>query len=230
MEIGIVLFPNNTQLDLTGPQEVFSRLPGAKVRLVASSLEPVESDNGLRILPDVTREQCPPLDIICVPGGAGVNDLIQDDGWLDFIAARGDKARYVASVCTGALALGAAGLLKGYRATTHWLYLPLLEACGAVVSRERVVVDRNRVTGGGVTAGIDLALTIVAEVSGLPQAQKIQLAMEYHPAPPFQSGHPSEAPPAIVRELAEAKEEREYFAWRLGLMKDAAARRSGKKV
>jgi len=230
MEIGILLFPDNTQLDLAGPQEVFSRVPEAKVRLIAAELGPVASDNGLRILPDLTREQCPPMDILCVPGGAGVNALIQDDAWLDFIASQGRGARFVTSVCTGALALGAAGLLKGYKATTHWLYLPILEACGGVPVAERVVRDRNRWTGGGVTAGIDMALALAGELSGLAAAQRIQLAMEYNPRPPFQSGHPSEAPAGITRELAEAKEERDYFAWRLGLVKDALSRRAGKAV
>ena len=230
MQIGILLFPNNTQLDLTGPQEVFSRLPGAKVRLIAASLKAVASDNGLRLLPDCTREQCPPLDILCVPGGAGVNDLIQNDDWLDFISSQGMNARYVASVCTGALALGAAGLLQGYRATTHWLYRDILKACGAVPTSGRVVVDRNRITGGGVTAGIDLALTIAGEIAGSREAQKIQLTMEYQPDPPFKSGHPNEASPDLVLEIAEAKEEKEYFTWRLGLVKDAVARRAARKV
>jgi cyclohexyl-isocyanide hydratase len=225
MNIGMLLFPNNTQLDLTGPQEVFSRIPGARVLLVAQSMDAVASDKGLRILPDVARNDCPGLDILFVPGGSGVNALIQDDVWLDFVAWQGRQARYVTSACTGSLALGAAGLLKGYRATTHWLYLPLLQPFGAVVTDGRVVVDRNRITGGGVTAGIDMALRLAAETSGEACAKAIQLAMEYHPLPPFRSGHPSEADPALVHQLSQSDEEREYFQARMAMVMDAVQRR-----
>jgi cyclohexyl-isocyanide hydratase len=223
MKIGMLLFPDLTQLDLTGPQEVFARLPGAEVLLVAATMDPVRSDHGLRLLPDVTREACPPLDLLFIPGGAGVNAVIQDDAWLDFIAAQGAQAKWVTSACTGSLALGAAGLLKGYKATTHWMNLAMLGPCGAIVTKERVVVDRNRLTGGGVTAGIDLALRVAAEVAGDETAKSIQLYIEYNPAPPFDAGHPDVAPEAMVGAMQEEK--KDYLAWRLEMIESVVNRR-----
>ena len=194
LSVGMVLFDGLTQLDLTGPYEVLARLPGARVHLVASSREPVRSEWGLRITPDATFHDAPPLDILCVPGGWGVNAFLEDVPLLDFLRARGEHARYVTSVCSGALLLGAAGLLRGYRATTHWLSLDLLPLFGAEPVAHRVVRDRNRITGGGVTAGIDFGLVLAAELFGVAVAQAIQLAIEYHPAPPFESGSPHTAP------------------------------------
>ena len=226
MNIGLPLFPRMAQLDLTGPYEVFSHIPGARVVLVGATLDAVSSEKKLRLLPDCVREDCPPLDVLCVPGGSGVNALLQDDAWLDFIAEKGARARFVSSVCTGSLALGAAGLLRGYRATTHWLYLPLLEPFGAIVSKERVVQDRNRFTGAGVTSGIDLALSLTAALSCEETARAIQLGLEYDPAPPFNSGHPSVADPALVERLASSQKEKDYFALRMGLVQAAVTRRA----
>lgn len=205
MTVGMMLFPNLTQLDLTGPYEVFARLPETRVYLVAATLAPVRTERGLTISPDVTLEDVPALDIVCVPGGPGVDAAMEDRAVLDFLRVRADAARYVTSVCTGALVLGAAGLLRGYRATTHWLSRDLLELFGAVAVDERVVIDRNRITGGGVTAGIDFGLTVAGEVFGPAVAQEVQLVLEYNPAPPFRAGSPTTAPDEIVQGLMGAR-------------------------
>ena len=194
LSVGMVLFPGLTQLDLTGAYEVLARMPGTRVHLMASTLDPVQSEWGLTILPDVTFASAPALDVLCVPGGWGVDRHLDDEELLDFLRARGERARYVTSVCSGALLLGAAGLLRGYRATTHWLSLDLLTLLGAEAVRQRVVRDRNRVTGAGVTAGIDFGLALAAELFGPAVAQRIRLAIEYAPAPPFDSGSPDTAP------------------------------------
>ena len=207
LAVGLVLFHKLTQLDLTGPYEVFSRLPGAVVHLVAETSAPVVSERGLTILPTTTFERTPPLDILCVPGGPGVNPMMEDDSMLAFLEAQGRQARYVTSVCTGALLLGAAGLLRGYRATTHWLSLELLALFGALAVEERVVIDRNRITGGGVTAGIDFGLVVAAELFGAAIAQEIQLMIEYDPAPPFGGGSPRRAPRAVVEGVTRSRRE-----------------------
>lgn len=201
LQIGLLLFPRLTQLDLTGPYEVFGRLPDAKVHLVWKDLNPVISDTGLPILPTVTFETCPNLDVICVPGGPGMNDLLNDEVVLSFVRRQGDQAQYVTSVCTGALVLGAAGLLTGYSATTHWASMEFLSAFGAIPVNTRVCIDRNRITGGGVTAGIDFGLTIASELRGRKTAETIQLYMEYNPQAPFQAGSPDTAPPDVVSEF-----------------------------
>lgn len=195
--VGLVLFEGMTQLDLTGPYEVFARMPNTRVLLVASSLEPVRTEWGLTITPDVSFDQAPPLDLLCVSGGKTVTALLEDERMLDFLRVQGESARYVTSVCSGALLLGAAGLLRGYRATTHWLSLEFLPFFGAESVDDRVVRDRNRITGAGVTAGIDFALVVAAELFGTPEAQRIQLAIEYRPAPPFDSGAPHTAPDEV---------------------------------
>lgn len=207
LDIGLVLFPRLTQLDLTGPYEVFSRLPGARVHLTAATLAPVVSERGLAIMPTVTFDRTPPLDILCVPGGPGVNPLMEDPALLAFLQAQGRHARYVTAVCTGALLLGAAGLLRGYRATTHWMSLDLLALFGAEAAHERVVIDRNRITGGGVTAGVDFGLVVAAELVGPRVAQEIQLMIEYDPAPPFPSGSPGRAPLDLVESVTAARQE-----------------------
>lgn len=194
LSVGMVLFPNVTQLDLTAPYEVFSRMPDTRVALLASSPAPVRTEWGMSIVPDATFLDTPELDVLCVPGGWGVNAMLENAELLTFIRERGSRARYVTSVCSGALLLGAAGLLRGYRASTHWMSIDLLPLFGATPVRERVVVDRNRITGGGVTAGIDLGLVIAAELFGAQVAQQIQLAIEYDPMPPFSSGSPQTAP------------------------------------
>lgn len=197
LSVGLVLFEGVTQLDFTGPYEVFSRMPGARVHLIAESTMPLRTEFGLTISPDTTFDAAPALDVICVPGGWGVNAQLGNAALRDFLRSRAPSARYVTSVCTGALLLGAAGLLEGYRATTHWMSVDFLPRFGATHVDERVVIDRNRITGGGVTAGIDLALVIAAEVYGDATSQAIQLAIEYQPAPPFNSGSPHSASPEV---------------------------------
>jgi cyclohexyl-isocyanide hydratase len=201
MRVGMLAFPDMTQLDFTGPHEVFAQLRGTEVRVVAPGSGPVTARGGLRILPDLPIEAAPPFDLVFVPGGPGVGALLEDLPVLHFLRRQAQGARWVTSVCTGALVLGAAGLLRGYRATTHWLSLDLLPVFGATAVADRVVVDRDRVTGGGVTAGIDFALTIAAEVAGADAAKAIQLLIEYDPAPPFDCGHPRCADPAVVAAL-----------------------------
>jgi cyclohexyl-isocyanide hydratase len=198
LRIGMLVFPRLTQLDLTGPFEVFSRLPGAETLLLWKTLEPIEADSGLRLLPHATLRDCPRLDVICVPGGPGINALMEDAEVTAWLRQRAEQARYVSSVCTGSLVLGAAGLLHGRRATSHWASRDLLSAFGAIPTAGRVVRDGNLFTGGGVTAGIDFALTIAAELAGPRAAQAIQLQLEYAPAPPFDAGTPETAPGEVV--------------------------------
>ena len=198
IRIGLLLCPDLTQLDLTGPHEVFRAAPGTATLLLAKTLDPVCIAGGLRILPDTTLAGCPQLDVVCVPGGPGVNAAMEDASLLDFLRAQAAGARYVTSVCTGALVLGAAGLLRGRRATTHWAVHDLLAAFGAVPTEGRVVRDGNLFTGGGVTAGIDFALTVVAELFGARVAQAVQLQIEYAPEPPFDAGSPRTAPAEVV--------------------------------
>lgn len=197
--IGLLLFPRMTQLDLTGPYEVFCKLPGANVLLLWKTLQLVEVDGGLCLLPNATLHDHPPLDVVCVPGGNGVNALMEDAELLNWLRRVAADARYVGSVCTGALVLAAAGLLRGRCATTHWGFRDLLPAFGAIPAPGRVVRDGNLFTGGGVTAGIDFALTIVTELAGPTTAQAIQLSIEYAPAPPFDAGTPESAPAEVLQ-------------------------------
>jgi cyclohexyl-isocyanide hydratase len=199
MIIGMVLFPNLTQLDLTGPYEVFGR--SAKVLLIAESLAPVKSDNGLVLTPDETFDTSPQVDVLFVPGGKGIFEAIQNNRLLNFLKQQAVNAKYITSVCTGSLVLAAAGLLNDYKATTHWLSLDLLRLFNVEVTEERVVIDRNRITGGGVTAGIDFGLSVVAKIYGENAAKEIQLMMEYDPAPPFNSGSPKTADKKIVEKV-----------------------------
>jgi cyclohexyl-isocyanide hydratase len=164
----------------------------------------VVTEHGLTLLPTTTFADCPPLDLLLVPGGPGIDTLLEP-AVLDWIAARGAAARFVTSVCTGALVLGAAGLLDGYRATTHWLSMDLLPLVGAEPVEARVVVDRNRITAGGVTAGLDFALAIAAALGGQGVAEGIQLLLEYDPAPPFGAGSPRTAAPSLVAGIREAR-------------------------
>jgi cyclohexyl-isocyanide hydratase len=198
LTVGMLLFPSMTQLDLTGPYEVFSRMPDTNVLLLATRLDWIHSEYGLRIMPDSTLADAPKIDVLFVPGGSGISGVIKDEGTLRFLRERAASALYVTSVCTGALVLGAAGLLRGYRATTHWLSLDLLPLVGAIPVSERVVIDRNRITGGGITAGIDFGLTIAGEICGRAAAEKIQLMLEYSPRPPFDSGSPATADAGLV--------------------------------
>lgn len=199
LQIGFLVFPRVQQLDLTGPYEVFSSLAsGADIHLIWKDKGPVTSSTGLVFQPTATFKETPALDVLCVPGGVGVNALLADKEVLDFLRRQAGKARYVTSVCTGSLVLGAAGLLKGRRATSHWSASDLLAKFGAIPTEGRVVRDGNVVTAGGVTAGIDFGLTLLAEMVGPERAQATQLYMEYAPAPPFDAGTPETAPAAVV--------------------------------
>ena len=211
LQVGLLMFPQVQQLDLTGPYDVFAALPGVEVRTIWKTLGPVKASSGLLLTPDTTFESCPPLDVICIPGGAGVGDLMTDEETLEFIRRQAKEAKFITSVCTGALVLGAAGLLQGRRATTHWAFHELLGPLGAIPVRERVVRDGNLFTGGGITAGIDFALTLAVELVGLEEAQAVQLQLEYAPAPPFDAGSPQTAPQtivALVRQRSQASLER----------------------
>jgi cyclohexyl-isocyanide hydratase len=197
LHIGFLVFPGVQQLDLTGPHDVFASVSGTQVHLINKTLEPVKSSSGLWLTPSITYADCPQLDVICVPGGIGVGELMEDEPALDFIKRQAANARFVTSVCTGALVLGATGLLRGRRATTHWALHHLLDQFGAIPVKARVVQDGNLMTGGGVTAGIDFALTLLTDLIGETEAQAIQLQLEYAPAPPFDSGTPDTAPKAV---------------------------------
>jgi cyclohexyl-isocyanide hydratase len=198
LQIGILFFPNVTQLDAMGPAQVLSRLPGAKMHMIWKTRDPVTTDSGFAVLPTTTFADCPQLDVICVPGGVGQVALMNDLETLAFLRHQAEGARYITSVCTGSLVLAAAGLLKGYRSACHWSVRDELAAFGAIPVAERVVRDRNRLSGGGVTAGIDFGLTLAAELAGEQVARAIQLMMEYDPNPPFDSGSPEKAGPELV--------------------------------
>jgi cyclohexyl-isocyanide hydratase len=202
--VGFVIFPNLTQLDFTGPLQVLARLPQSAIHIVAKSEAPVPSDCGLSLVPTRTFANCPPLDLLCIPGGvSGVIGAISDRETVEFVREQAGTAKYVTSVCTGAFVLGIAGLLKGRRVTTHWAYTNLLSLVGATYEQGRVVRDGNLITAGGVTAGIDFGLSVVAELAGETTARAIQLGIEYDPAPPFDSGHPDRAPAAVKSALSE---------------------------
>jgi cyclohexyl-isocyanide hydratase len=203
INIGILLFPRVTQLDATGPAQVLARTPGATLHIIWKTRDPVPTDAGFSIVPTTTFADCPQLDVICVPGGGGQVDLMSDDETLDFLRKQAAGARYVTSVCTGSLVLGAAGLLKGYRSACHWASRDLLAAFGAIPVAERVVRDRNRISGGGVTAGIDFGLTLLAELAGEEVARSVQLGLEYDPQPPFESGSPEKAGVERVKRVRE---------------------------
>lgn len=201
-KLGFVIFPDLTQLDLTGPLQVLARLPDSTTFIAAKSISPVPSDCGLSLVPTHTFANCPALDLICIPGGVrGVIGAIADRETIDFVRRQANTAKYVTSVCTGAFVLGVAGLLKGRRATTHWAYTELLPLVGATYEKARIVQDGNLFTAGGVTAGVDFGLSIAAEIAGDTVARTIQLGIEYDPAPPFDSGHPDRAPEAIKAAL-----------------------------
>ena len=201
--VGFVIFPDLTQLDFTGPLQVLARLPQSAIHIIAKSEAPVPSDCGLSLVPTCTFASCPPLDLICIPGGvSGVIKAIGDRETVEFVRQQASAAKYVTSVCTGAFILGVAGLLKGRRATTHWAYTDLLSLVGARYEKDRIVKDGNVITAGGVTAGIDFGLSVAAEVAGETTARTIQLGVEYDPAPPFDSGHPDRAPTAVKSALS----------------------------
>jgi cyclohexyl-isocyanide hydratase len=204
LNIGSLLFENLDQIDLTGPYEALSRLPNATHRIYAKSAKPVRDVMGLRITPDATLAQAPQLDILHVPGGPGQEALMEDEEVLDWLRRQAAGAKKVLSVCTGALIFGAAGLIRGKRATTHWASFHLLPWFGAVPVDERVVADGDWIFAAGATSGIDGALRLAADVRGVPAAQRIQLDIAYAPEPPFHSGAPRTAPAEIVESARRA--------------------------
>jgi cyclohexyl-isocyanide hydratase len=225
--IVFALFPGVTQLDFTGPHQVFSSLPGANVILASAEGGSIDAGGGMIFAGLKRLADIPECDLICVPGGMGVTDnAIRDPEFLAQLRRLADGARYVTSVCTGALALGAAGLLRGKRAATHWAWRELLVPFGATPDPARVVRDGNVITGGGVTAGIDFALSVVAEIAGPEIAQAIQLQIEYAPAPPFDAGAPETAPPAILACVRERNAA--LAARRRDAVESAAARLAGR--
>ncbi len=201
-DIAFLLYPGCTALDLVGPHNMLRGLMGATVRLVAKTREPVRTDTGLVILPDTTFAECPEaLTLLCIPGGStGTLDAMADAETMGFIASRGRAAGFATAVCTGSLLLGAAGLLRGYRATSHWITRDLLAIFGAEPVDARTVIDRDRATGAGVTAGIDFGLSMVAALRDRAYAEAVQLVAEYAPEPPFEAGTPASAP-AEAREI-----------------------------
>ncbi len=196
--IGLVFYPGMTALDIVGPQTVFNSLPGVQLHRIWKTLEPIKTDDGMTIVPDTTFENCPPLGTICVGGGLGQQAVIGDPEVLKFFRLQGKTAEFITSVCGGSEFLAKAGLLEGYRAATHWAMRERLAALGVEVGTERVVIDRNRITGGGVTAGIDFGLTLASILCGEEIAKTTQLLMEYNPAPPFDAGSPEKAGNELV--------------------------------
>ena len=204
LQVGMLCYPRLTQLDLTGPYEILSRMSDTQVHIVWKDTGPVKTEGGFCMVPNLKLSDSPNFDVILVPGGLGQQDLMEDDEVLSFLRAQAETADYVVSVCTGSLLLAAAGLLRGYRATCHWMFLPLLEPFGAIPTPARVVVDRNRVSAAGVSAGIDCGLQLVSLLRGQEAAEAIQLQIEYDPQPPFHCGSADKAPKSLVQRLTEA--------------------------
>ncbi|WFU04407.1 DJ-1/PfpI family protein (plasmid) [Rhizobium sp. CB3171] len=219
IRFGLLVFPGIQQLDLTGPYEIFASTEGAEVHLIWKDTSPIVSATKLVLQPTTTFDDCPQLDVICVPGGGGINALLEDEAVLFFIRAQAEQARFITSVCTGSLVLGAAGLLKGRKATTHWNAQDFLANFGAIPTAGRIVRDGNLITAGGVTAGIDFGLAVVAALIGQEEAEMVQLSLEYAPAPPFHSGTPEEATADVFaktkRRLAGTRAAREAIIARL---------------
>ncbi len=203
LNLVFVLFDNVTQLDFAGPVQFLSRIPGANVCVASHDGGAVTTDCGFSILPRYSFADCPQASLLCVPGGHGVQQAIANPAIVDFVRAQSASAQWITSVCTGAFILGAAGLLNGKRATTHWGYTHLLAEYGAIHEPARVVHDGNIITAGGVTSGIDFGLEVIAAIAGTDAAQAIQLGLEYNPAPPFTGGHPDLTPDHIVTRLRE---------------------------
>ncbi|MCS6589076.1 DJ-1/PfpI family protein [Curtobacterium flaccumfaciens] len=207
IRIAFLLFPHLTQLDLTGPAQVLSRVPGARVEYVAATLDPVPSDCGLALVPTVTIGDAGPADVLVVPGGDGAFDAMLDPDVVAFVRRQAEHATWITSVCTGAFVLGAAGLLAGRRATTHWASKPMLEAFGAQPVDARIARDGAVVSAAGVSAGIDMALWLAAELAGQSAAEAIQLQIEYDPQPPFDHGSAERADAVVVTRARAAAEE-----------------------
>lgn len=196
--IGLVMYPGMTALDIVGPQQVLSSLPHVQIHRIWKTLDPIKTDDGMKIVPDTTFENCPPLDVLCVGGGLGQMAVVDDPEILEFFRRQGSTAKFITSVCGGSEFLAKAGLLQGYRAATHWMARKQLAGLGVEVGTERVVIDRNRMTGGGVTAGIDFGLVLAEALCGEEAAKIAQLLMEYDPAPPFDVGSPEKAGAELV--------------------------------
>lgn len=220
--IGFLFFPGMLQLDFTGAYGVLAAGPNAEIHLVWKNVTPVLSSDGLSFAPNTAMADCPPLDVLIVPGGSGVLPLLDDNAVLSFLRGQSRTAKYTASVCTGALVLGAAGLLAGFRATTHWLSWDMLTHFGAIPEKKRVVLDRNRLTAAGVSSGIDMALLLAGLLWGDAAAMEIQLNMEYAPEPPYAAGSPETAAPPVARRLRERNAARQ--AERLAAVIKAAKR------
>lgn len=223
LRVVALLFPGVTQLDLTGPLQVLAVSGQLELHLAWRTLDPVPTDAGFSIVPTVTLADAPPADILFIPGGQGTFALLDDDEVLQFVRRQAEGARWVTSVCTGSFLLGAAGLLQGLRATTHWASLPLLATLGAIPTSERVVREGRVITGAGVSSGIDFALTLLAELFGEQEAKRVQLQIEYDPQPPFDAGSPRrrDADPQLVEMMTALMHER-----RAGVVERAAARLS----
>jgi len=222
MQVNIVLVPDMVQLDATGPFEVMARTPDWNIDLVAASPDPVRTERGLSILPTRTRETALPTDLLVVPGGSGIDRAMLDDDWITYVRREAQRARFVFGICTGSLLLAASGVLKGHTAGGHWLSRALLAKFGVIPSDERMTIDGKFYTSGGVTSGIDMALRVVADIAGEETARKIQLQIEYDPAPPFTGGTPITSPPEITDALRKAARER--GAKRELIVAEAAAR------
>ncbi|MBU2788198.1 DJ-1/PfpI family protein [Acidithiobacillus sp. VAN18-1] len=223
--VGFLVFPGIQLLDLAGPYEIFSALPDCTVHLFWKSLDPLASSAGMQIVPTATLGDDLPLDVLCIPGGTGINPLIGDEEVISWIRQQAHAVRFVTSVCTGAFLLGAAGLLRGKRATTHWRYHDLLAGFGAIPVQERIVRDDNIITGGGVTAGIDFGLTLVTLLYGQTTADEIQLALEYAPDPAFQSGTPNTASATVLQAVTRRTEA--LHAERKSLVAQSVAGKAG---
>ncbi len=191
----IPIFDNVTQLDFTGPAQMFAKVPDLELCIASRHAQPVATDSGFAVAAPYTFADCPAADLVCVPGGGGVMDAIRDPYFLSFVERQCAQAKIITSVCTGMFALGAIGLVKGRRVTTHWGYTDVIADCGGIFTPGRVVVDGNLITAGGVTSGVDFSLVVIAQVFGEERARLIQLAMQYDPQPPFDSGHPGKANP-----------------------------------
>ncbi|GAA6619486.1 DJ-1/PfpI family protein [Scytonema sp. NUACC26] len=197
--IGLVIYPGMTTLDIVGPQTVFNALPGIKLHRIWKALEPIEADDGMVVVPDTTFADCPLLDVLCIGGGLKQMAVVDDPEVLEFLRKQGSTAKFITSVCGGSVFLAKAGLLQGYRAATHWAMRDELAKLGVEVGTERVVIDGNRISGGGVTAGIDFGLKIAEMLRGEEAAKIVQLSIEYNPAPPFDTGSPEKAGPELVQ-------------------------------
>ncbi|SHM00730.1 cyclohexyl-isocyanide hydratase [Chitinophaga jiangningensis] len=217
LKVGMLLFPGVTILDFTGPYEVFAKAWCFEVVTIAETTDPVIAEGGLQLLANTTIADAPQLDVLFVPGGRGINDVLTNNNIIRFLQTQAAGARYFTSVCTGALVLAAAGLLDGYKATTHWRSLDLLRMFDVEVVQERIVKDRNRITGGGVTAGIDFGLLFTAMIGGEELAKVIQLQLEYNPQPPFHAGSPKTAELPVLQRARELTQQ--MFEVRRGIIK-----------